>query len=54
MSLIATCQLAGANPFEYLTALQRHAERVKAKSREWLPWNYRSALAALASKAGAG
>ncbi len=46
MSLIATCQLAGVNPFEYLTELQRHAERVKASPGEWLPWNYRAAIAA--------
>ena len=25
MSLIHTCELAGANPFDYLTELQRHA-----------------------------
>ncbi len=54
MSLIATCQLAGVNPFEYLTEILRHAERVRASPGEWLPWNYRSTLAALAAKAGAG
>jgi hypothetical protein len=51
MSLIATCQLAEVNPFEYLTAIQRHAERVRASPGEWLPWNYRSALAAIAEAA---
>jgi transposase len=54
MSLIATCQLAGVNPFEYLTELQRHADRVREKPGEWLPWIYRSTLAALASKAADG
>jgi len=30
MSLIYTCQLNGANPFDYLTELQQHAEAVAA------------------------
>ena len=29
MSLIHTCELNGANPFDYLTELQRHAEELK-------------------------
>jgi hypothetical protein len=41
MSLIYTCQLCGANPFEYLTELQRHADQVAAAPAHWLPWNYR-------------
>lgn len=41
MSLIYTCELCGANPFEYLTELQRHAEEVAAAPARWLPWNYR-------------
>lgn len=48
MTLIHTCELCDANPFEYLTELQRHAEAVAAAPAEWLPWNYRDALAALA------
>ena len=28
-SLIHTCALNGANPFDYLTELQRHAEELK-------------------------
>jgi hypothetical protein len=44
MSLIYTCQLNEANPFDYLTQLQRHADRVAAGPRLWLPWNYRAAL----------
>jgi len=31
MSLIHTCELNGANPFDYLTELQRHAEELKGK-----------------------
>ena len=54
MSLINTCRLEGVNPFEYLTELQRHVDRVRASPGEWLPWNYRSALAALLGEARAG
>src|SRR4051812_18929420 len=45
MSLIYTCQLNQANPFDYLTQLQRHAEAVAACPGSWMPWNYREALA---------
>ena len=41
MSLIHTCQLNGADPFDYLTQLQRHAKIVRAHPDRWLPWNYR-------------
>ena len=51
MSLIYTCQLNQANPFDYLTQLQRHAERVAANPELWLPWNYRMTLAAESSAA---
>jgi transposase len=44
MSLIYTCQLNRANPFDYLTQLQRHADRVAAVPQFWMPWNYRDAL----------
>lgn len=41
MSLIHTCQLCGANPFDYLTALQNHAAKLASDPARWLPWNYR-------------
>jgi hypothetical protein len=44
MSLIYTCQLNDVNPFDYLTELQQHADRVAAHPKQWLPWNYRAAL----------
>jgi transposase len=44
MSLIYTCQLNEANPFDYLTQLQRHADAVAARTELWMPWNYRAAL----------
>ena len=48
MSLIHTCELNDANPFEYLTELQRHAEDVASRPELWMPWNYRNALTATA------
>ncbi len=45
MSLIHTAELCGANPFDYLTELQRHAEELKQNPSEWMPWNYRVTLA---------
>ena len=45
MSLIHTCELNGADPFDYLNQLQRHAEELKQSPSEWMPWNYRATLA---------
>jgi transposase len=46
MSLIYTCELNGINPFDYLTALERHAGELAANPQNWMPWNYRETLAA--------
>ena len=40
MSLIHTCELNGANPFHYLTELQKHAQELAAAPADWMPWNY--------------
>ena len=48
MSLIHTCQLCGANSFEYLVELQRHAAELAANPAAWMPWNYRETLAHVA------
>jgi transposase len=53
MSLIHTCELNGANPFDYLTELQRHAEELNSNPSEWMPWNYRETLARLATPTAA-
>jgi len=45
MSLIYTCQLNEANPFEYLTQLQLHNDEIASHPELWMPWNYRAALA---------
>jgi transposase len=44
MSLIHTCRLCKANPFDYLTELERHAEEVALNPGAWMPWNYRQAI----------
>jgi hypothetical protein len=45
MSLIHTCYFSAADPFDYLTQLQRNADRVRAAPADWMPWNYRQQLA---------
>jgi transposase len=45
MSLIHTCRLCDVNPFEYLNALQHHAQDVISRAALWLPWNFREQLA---------
>jgi transposase len=42
MSLIHTCELCGANPFDYLTELERHAGELSSHPQNWMPWNYRT------------
>jgi transposase len=45
MSLIYTAELNAVAPFEYLVALQRHAEQLRANPHDWMPWNYQTTLA---------
>ena len=45
MSLIHTCELAGANAFDYLSQLQRHAAELAFNPTAWMPWNYQQQLA---------
>ena len=45
MSLIHSCELAGANPFDYLTELQKHSTELSANPSAWMPWNYSETLA---------
>ena len=44
ISLIYTCELNDANPFEYLTELQKHAEELAKNPAAWMPWNHRQIL----------
>jgi len=53
MSLIHTGELNGVNPFDYLTALLRHARELKQNPSAWMPWNYGATLARLATRTAA-
>ncbi|MBV8457643.1 MAG: IS66 family transposase [Acetobacteraceae bacterium] len=44
MSLIHTCELNGAYPFDYLTKLQKHTEELAKNPAAWMPWNYHPIL----------
>jgi hypothetical protein len=44
MSLIHTCFLNGADPFDYLTMLEKHSNELDANPERWMPWNYRENL----------
>lgn len=41
MSLIYTCELSGANAFDYLNQLQLNTTDVTKSPDRWMPWNYR-------------
>jgi hypothetical protein len=47
MSLIHTCRLNHANPFDYLMALVEHPTHVLTHPADWLPWNFSRALSAV-------
>ncbi len=51
MSLIYTCELNGANAFDYLNQLQLNASDVAANPDRWMPWNYRDNVATVADAA---
>lgn len=40
MTIIETCRANSANPFEYMLAVVRNQEAVKADPGSWMPWNY--------------
>lgn len=46
MSLIHSCYFSKVDPYEYLTELQRNAERAAAAPADWLPWTYQQQLKA--------
>ena len=47
MSLIHTCETNDIDPFDYLTALQRHHAQVAKTPGDWMPWNYLATLTML-------
>ena len=54
MSLIHTCQQCGANSFDDLSEVQRHAEELASQPVEWMPWNYRETLQRTAAGRASG
>jgi len=50
MSLIHTAELSGANTFDYLCELQRHAGQLRENPGQWMPWNYRATLKRIATE----
>ena len=40
MSLIYTAELNDVPPFEYLVALLKNSDQVRASPSGWMPWNY--------------
>ena len=49
MSLIHTCELCSANPFDYLVALRENSSEVKCRPDRWMPWNYEAAVSEVKS-----
>jgi hypothetical protein len=45
MSLIHTCELNRADPFDYLVTLLRHHQAVARAPADWMPWNCEAARA---------
>ena len=54
MSLIHTCELNRANPFDYLTQLQRHVDELKENPSYWMPWNYGDTLQPASARVNSG
>ena len=49
MSLIHTCELCSANPFDYLVALRENSSKVKYQPEQWMPWNYKQSASEIKS-----
>ena len=47
MSIIHTCELQNANPFDYFITLAKHASQNIENPADWMPWNYQTTLAEL-------
>ena len=44
MSIIHTCYLNDVNAFDYLNALEKHAQQLHENPQLWMPWNYHEQL----------
>ena len=47
MTIIETCRLNQANPFDYLSSIQKHFGEFIKNISIWMPWNYQKALDSL-------
>ena len=47
MSLIHTCSLMKVNPFDYLVALQKYSSELFRNPAQWMPWNFKYAIASI-------
>ncbi len=47
MSLIYTCEQSATSSFDYLKALQNHADDVKDNPSDWMPWNFSATISRL-------
>jgi len=47
MSMIETCVLNQANPWDYLVAVQDYRKDVWQNPRDWMPWNFQIRLTKL-------
>lgn len=46
LSVIETCALNAANPWEYLVAIQKYQNQVRQSPKNWMPWNYQDQIRA--------
>jgi transposase len=46
-SFIHTCEMNEVNAYDYLIAVQKHADEASRKPAQWMPWNYRETLGKL-------
>jgi len=44
MSVMETCVLNHANPWEYLVAIQKYQKDVRENPSLWVPWAYETRL----------
>jgi len=51
MSLIYTCELSGADAYDYLNQLQLNAQNVATHPDQWMPWNYRESIGSISDAA---
>ena len=43
MTVIETCRANEVNPFDFMLAVVRNSDAVRANPGRWMPWNYRQA-----------